>query len=72
MPDPVVHFEFGSKMPARLKEYYGQLFGWELLDHPGMNYTLAVTSEGGATTPAGGNINGGIFLIEEGPAYITV
>jgi len=29
MADPVVHFEVIGKDPARLRGYYGELFGWE-------------------------------------------
>jgi hypothetical protein len=29
MGQPVVHFEIIGKDPARLRGYYGELFGWE-------------------------------------------
>ena len=29
MPQPVVHFEVVGKDPARLRNYFGELFGWE-------------------------------------------
>jgi predicted enzyme related to lactoylglutathione lyase len=29
MASPVVHFEIIGTDPARLREYYGELFGWE-------------------------------------------
>ena len=29
MPQPVVHFEVIGKDPARLRKYFGELFGWE-------------------------------------------
>ncbi|MGW4524878.1 VOC family protein [Amycolatopsis sp. NPDC004378] len=29
MGNPVVHFEIIGTGPARLREYYGELFGWE-------------------------------------------
>ena len=29
MPQPVVHFEVIGKNPARLREYFSELFGWE-------------------------------------------
>jgi uncharacterized protein len=28
MPQPVVHFDIIGQNPERLREYYGQLFGW--------------------------------------------
>lgn len=30
MGQPVVHFEIIGSDPARLRGYYGDLFGWEL------------------------------------------
>jgi uncharacterized protein len=29
MPQPVVHFEIVGRDPARLRTYFGELFGWE-------------------------------------------
>jgi uncharacterized protein len=29
IPQPVVHFEVVGKDPARLRSYFGELFGWE-------------------------------------------
>ncbi len=29
MDNPVVHFEISGEDPARLREYYAQLFGWQ-------------------------------------------
>ena len=29
MGQPVVHFEIIGKDPAKLREYFGELFGWE-------------------------------------------
>jgi len=29
MPQPVVHFEIIGKDPALLREYFGELFGWQ-------------------------------------------
>jgi predicted enzyme related to lactoylglutathione lyase len=29
MPQPVVHFEVVGKDPARLRSYFGELFGWK-------------------------------------------
>jgi predicted enzyme related to lactoylglutathione lyase len=29
MPHPVVHFEVIGQDPARLRQFFGQLFGWE-------------------------------------------
>ncbi|WP_354569734.1 VOC family protein [Glaciihabitans sp. UYNi722] len=29
MPQPVVHFEITGQDPAKLRSYFGELFGWE-------------------------------------------
>ena len=29
MPHPVVHFEVIGRDPERLRQFFGQLFGWE-------------------------------------------
>jgi predicted enzyme related to lactoylglutathione lyase len=61
--DKVVHFEIPVDDVDRAKAFYGSVFGWELPDYPGMDYTGAIT------TPMGedhmplekGAINGGIM-----------
>jgi uncharacterized protein len=59
---PVVHFEIIGSDAAKLRTYYGQLFGWEF--QIGDAATEAVSQPGnygfvdGAT--AGGGINGGV------------
>lgn len=62
MGQPVVHFEIIGSDPARLRSYYGELFGWEF--QTGDATTETVSQPGnygfvdGATT--GGGINGGV------------
>jgi predicted enzyme related to lactoylglutathione lyase len=59
---PVVHFEIIGSDPAKLRSYYGELFGWEF--QVGDATTDAVSQPGsygfvaGATT--GGGIDGGV------------
>jgi uncharacterized protein len=59
---PVVHFEIIGRDPARLRSYYGELFGWDF--HTGDAATEAVSKPGnygfvdGSTT--GDGINGGV------------
>jgi uncharacterized protein len=59
---PVVHFEIIGSDPAELRNYYGELFGWEF--QIGDATTQAVSQPGnygfidGATT--GGGIDGGV------------
>jgi uncharacterized protein len=61
---PVVHFEIIGTAPARLRDYYGELFAWkfstgdattEKVSQPGMYHFVD-----GATTGDGDGINGGI------------
>ena len=57
-----MHFEIIGRDPARLRSYYGELFGWEF--HTGDAATEAVSRPGnygfvdGSTT--GDGINGGV------------
>jgi len=61
MGRPVVHWEFMSKDPARVAEFYEKVFAWKIQHIPEMNYRLVET--GGQ-----GGINGGIVKPErEGP-----
>jgi predicted enzyme related to lactoylglutathione lyase len=62
MGQPVVHFEVIGRDPAKLRGYYGELFGWEF--NTGDAATQAVSEPGnygfvdGSTTGSG--INGGV------------
>jgi predicted enzyme related to lactoylglutathione lyase len=62
MMDKVVHFEIPAEDMNRAKKFYKDIFGWELVDIPGMEYTIvrtvAVDSENMPKEP--GAINGGI------------
>ena len=61
MGRPVVHWEFMSKDPAGVSDFYAKLFGWKIKHIPELNYRLVET--GGK-----GGINGGILKPErEGP-----
>jgi uncharacterized protein len=61
--DAVVHFEIPVDDLDRAKQFYGSIFGWDLKDTPGMEYTTV------ETTPVDeqqrpkdpGAINGGMF-----------
>ena len=44
MGQPVVHFEIIGNDPAKLREYYGDLFGWEF--RTGDAATEAVSQRG--------------------------
>jgi predicted enzyme related to lactoylglutathione lyase len=64
MGNPVVHFEIIGADPAKLRSYYGQLFGWEYtLDAP----VAPEVSQSGEyafidrmTSPDGSGIPGGV------------
>ena len=60
--DKVVHFEIPADDMARAKKFYQDMFGWELVDIPGMEYviahTVAVDKDNMPLEP--GVINGGI------------
>jgi predicted enzyme related to lactoylglutathione lyase len=60
MGQPVVHFEFWSEAPARVSEFYQQVFDWSVRHIPQMDYHLVET---GGT----GGINGGIMTPKQGP-----
>jgi predicted enzyme related to lactoylglutathione lyase len=61
--DKIVHFEIPADDVARAKKFYGSIFGWELEDMQGMNYTsirtVAVDEQQMPTEP--GAINGGMM-----------
>ena len=62
MGNPVVHWELMSKDPAKVAEFYAQIFGWKIEHRPELNYRI-VDTEGGSF-----GINGGIVKPDrEGP-----
>jgi len=64
MSHPVVHFEIVGKDKQRLESFYGDLFGWQLQDIPGMGYSMVAKEEGG--------IAGGIGAAQGGgPGHVT-
>src|SRR5258708_6431669 len=78
MGQPVVHFEIIGKDPAKLRSYFGELFGWEFdtsspvaeaVSEP-MNYGFVnrITASDGAGIPGG--VGGGPGY--QGPVVIYV
>ena len=67
--NPVVHFEMPAKNRARVKNFYGSVFGWKMeqLGYEMDNYILAHTTEtdekGMVKTP--GAINGGFWETQD-------
>jgi len=68
MPNPIEHFEIAVRDAARGREFYSQLFDWQITLHPSFpNY--AEINPG-----VEGSLRGGLWTIEEGkfPPYITI
>jgi predicted enzyme related to lactoylglutathione lyase len=53
---PVTHFEIYAETPAKLVEFYRNLFGWEFEQVPGIAYWRIHIGAGD-----GGNISGGLL-----------
>jgi predicted enzyme related to lactoylglutathione lyase len=73
MSGRVVHFEIPYDDGDRARRFYGETFGWQLQEMPGMEYTLVVsgpTGERGPSEP--GFINGGMLAREESAASAPV
>ena len=67
MANPVVHWEIGGIDGEKLKEFYDQLFDWEIQHIPEMKYYVCEVGEGG--------IGGGLFQVDESQGmkpFITV
>lgn len=69
MGNPVIHFEIVGKDGDALRDYYGQLFGWEFDTNNPMNY--GVVAREGNTTDDGVGIGGGVMGTSEFPGYVT-
>jgi hypothetical protein len=63
MPDPVVHFEITGSAPARLRAFFGDLFGWEYERTPVARAVSDPDDYGFVdmlTAPDGSGIRGGV------------
>lgn len=56
MTRPIVHFEIYGKDGARLRDFYTQLFGWNINYNDMMNYGLVDHGIGGPPEGIGGGI----------------
>ena len=64
MGRPVVHWEFMSKDPEKVSDFYAKIFGWKVRHIPQLNYRLVETGAKGEMR----GVNGGILKPErEGP-----
>jgi len=80
MPQPVVHFEVVGKDPARLRNYFGELFGWEfefpspvaqeVSESESYGFLNAITSEDGTGIPGG--VGGGSNYESHAVFYVGV
>jgi predicted enzyme related to lactoylglutathione lyase len=61
MGQPVVHFEIIGSDPQRLRDYYGELFGWEYDTSGGVAETVSEAGNYGfVENPDGAGIPGGV------------
>jgi predicted enzyme related to lactoylglutathione lyase len=58
MADPVVHFEIIGTDPSALRQYYGELFGWEYEVGDASTTKVSAAGEYGFVNNAG--LNGGV------------
>ena len=60
--DKVVHFEVPADNLGRAKKFYQNVFGWKMMDVPGMDYVMVETTASENNRPKEpGAINGGMF-----------
>ena len=67
MGKPVVHWEFWSKDPGKVSDFYAQVFDWKINHIPEINYSIVDTDSEGS------GIGGGIMTPQEGewPSNMT-
>jgi uncharacterized protein len=80
MSQPVVHFEVVGKDPTRLREYFGDLFGWEfnvpspvaeeVSEPERYGFLDLITSDDGVGIPGG--IGGGVGYESRALFYVGV
>lgn len=60
MSNPMVHWEFWSKEPSKVSDFYSKVYDWKIQHIPEMDYRMVDASgEGGLT--------GGIMTPKDGP-----
>jgi predicted enzyme related to lactoylglutathione lyase len=73
MSGRVVHFEIPFDDGDRARSFYRDLFGWQVLEMPGMGYTMVTSGPSGDTGPTeSGFINGGMLDRSESVAKAPV
>jgi predicted enzyme related to lactoylglutathione lyase len=71
MPNPVVHWEMGTKDANKLQEFYTNVFGWKIDSNNPMNYGMVETG-GHEGTDGHGGVNGGIFQVDDDAPFLTI
>lgn len=76
MSGRVVHFEVPYDDGDRARGFYKDVFGWQLQEMPGMDYTLVMSGPSGDSGPTeAGFINGGMLSRREsatpGPVIVV-
>ena len=61
--DRVCHFEIPFSEKSRVAKFYQDVFGWQINDVPGMDYSFVITTPVTATNCPSepGGINGGMY-----------
>lgn len=74
MSHPVVHFEIVGTEPAKLRDYYGTLFGWRYDVGDAASEAVSAPGEYGFVTNAGlnGGVCGGPDLTPAVLCYVSV
>jgi uncharacterized protein len=73
MSDRVVHFEIPFDDGDRARSFYEEIFGWQLMEMPEMQYTMVTTGPSGDRGPTEpGYINGGMLARSDGAAPAPV
>ena len=69
MSDRVVHFEVPFDNGDRARNFYKEIFGWQVMEMPGMDYTMVTSGPSGDNGPTEpGYINGGMTSKSSLPA----
>jgi predicted enzyme related to lactoylglutathione lyase len=76
MSGRVVHFEVPYDDGDRARRFYKDVFGWQLQEMPGMDYTIVMSGPSGDAGPTeSGFINGGMLSREmsatSGPVIVV-
>lgn len=62
---PIVHVDIPAGDPAAAAQFYGEIFGWKIQNHPEMNYATFESQErsGGGFAPLSADLPVGAILV---------